>query len=116
MGCAKLPRGSDRLLTFINNEERTHTHANTPFPPLHKTSSFSLLSSTSPFLLVPLILRGALVFCMMSSWGASLFGRRLCLTYEMKKKRKKKERQREKKKTEKEAENLRPLGALLPTL
>lgn len=35
----KMPRGSDRLLTFINNEERTHTHANTRFPPLHQPSS-----------------------------------------------------------------------------
>lgn len=34
-----MPRGSDRLLTFINNEERTHTHANTRFPPLHQPSS-----------------------------------------------------------------------------
>lgn len=35
----KMPCGSDRLLTFINSEERTHTHANTQFPPLHKPSS-----------------------------------------------------------------------------
>lgn len=34
-----MPRGSDRLLTFINSKERTHTHANTRFPPLHKPSS-----------------------------------------------------------------------------
>lgn len=47
-----------------------------------------------------------------------MFGRRLCLSYEMKKKRerKKKERQREKKTTEKEGENFRPPGAHLLTL
>lgn len=111
----KMPRGSDRLLTFINNEHmhtlshtlthtrkhplptftqaprlllpslRTHTHTYSPRtpPPLPLACSF--------------ILRGALVFCMMSSWGASAFGRRLCLSYEMKKKRrgaKKKEKKR----------------------
>ncbi|KAJ4931394.1 hypothetical protein JOQ06_025691, partial [Pogonophryne albipinna] len=48
--------------------------------------------------LVHLVLGGALVFCMMSSWGASVFGRRLCLSYKMKKKEKKER----KKKTEKE--------------
>lgn len=41
-----------------------------------------------------------------------MFGRRLCLSYKMKKK----ERKEEKKKMEKEGENLRPLGALLSTL
>lgn len=43
-----------------------------------------------------------------------MFGRRLCLSYEMNKKEK--ERKREKKKTEEEGENFRPLGALLLTL
>lgn len=43
-----------------------------------------------------------------------MFGRRLCLSYEMKKKERK--RMGEKKKTEKEGENLRPPGALLSTL
>lgn len=64
---------------------------------------------------------------MMSSWGASAFGRRLCLSYEMKKEQKKRvslggveegdggrkggglERE---KKEEEEGENLRPPGAL----
>lgn len=120
----RVPRGSDRLLTFINS---AHTH----------TQSSHLytgprLCSISPSLLTPpplplscsFILRGALVFCMMSSWGASAFGRRLCLSYEMKKEQKKRERvggregeEREagwrgKKKEKEEGENLRPPGAL----
>lgn len=47
----KMPRGSDRLLTVINNVEKTHTHthANSLFPPLHKPSSLLHLSLPSAF-------------------------------------------------------------------
>lgn len=103
----KMPHGSDRLLTFINNEEhsvhthtRTHRHIHTskhPLPTftcLHLCAlSLSLSFSAPPPLVLP-ILQGALVFCMMSSWGASVFGRRLCLSYEMKKKEKDREKRR----------------------
>ena len=114
----KMPRGSDRLLAVINNEERTthahthtHTHTHThickhPLPTF--TQALVFAPSLSALLLPPVslvlpVLRGALVFCMMSSWGASVFGRRLCLSYEMKKRKKKKaekERETERKKEE----------------
>lgn len=93
----EVPRGSDRLLTVINNVERTHIHTythmqNTLFPPLHNPRSSLLFSAppTPPHSLILLVLCGALVFCVMSSWGASVFGSRLCLSYEMKKMKKKK--------------------------
>lgn len=48
-----------------------------------------------------------------------MFGRRLCLSYEMKEREEKKkdpEKDEEKRRQKKEGENLRPLGALLLTL
>lgn len=66
----------------------THTRAQTPSSHLY-TSLFSSCPPPSPFSrLFFSFLQGAPVFCMMSSWGASVFGRRLCLSYEMKKREK----------------------------
>lgn len=114
-----MPRGSDRLLTFINNEERTHTHANTRFPPLHQPSSllhlfFLPLPSTSP--LLPCSsrpLRSSSFLYDELLGGFSVWQEALSLIQDEKKERK---RMGEKKKTEKEGENLRPPGALLSTL
>lgn len=58
---------------------------------------FCLLSKESP------------LFCVMSSWGATVFGRRLCLSYKMKKKKGEEKERRQ----NKEPENLRPPRALL---
>lgn len=78
-----------------------HTHVcKHPLPTF--TQALVFAPSLSALLLPPVslvlpVLRGALVFCMMSSWGASVFGRRLCLSYEMKKRKKEKERETERK-------------------
>lgn len=46
-----------------------------------------------------------------------MFGRRLCLSYEMKKEKEKgRKTEKKKKKTKKEGENLRPPRAFLPSL
>lgn len=115
-----MPRGSDRLLTFINSEERTHTHANTRFPPLHKPSSLlHLFFCRSPQPPPPRLscssrpLRSSSFLYDELLGGFSVWQEALSFIQDEKKERK---RKGEKKKMEKEGENLRPLGALLSTL
>lgn len=86
----------------MRKEQHTHAHTRMQTPSSHlytspRLRSVSLCPPPSPVSLVLPVLRGALVFCMMSSWGASVFGRRLCLSYEMKKRKKEKERETERK-------------------
>lgn len=118
----KMPRGSDRLLTVINNVERTHTPTHTKtktlFPPFLYTSprlpsillpppslslACSLHSRRSPRFLYDELLGG------LSVWQEAL-----SLIRDEKKKRKRKRDGREKREMEKEGENLRPLGATSP--
>lgn len=81
--------------------KKEHTHMQTPgshlytSPHLYSIFFFAAPLNLPPTSLVLLVLWGALVLCMMSSWGASVFGRRLCLSYNMKKRKKKKGRKEE---------------------
>lgn len=88
--------------------EGTHTNTHCVLScPLYKPQSLLHLSLSClpPVLLVSLALRGALSLCMMSSLGAPVFGRRLCLSYEMKRRR-----WNEKKETEEVGENFETPG------
>lgn len=118
-GMCEVPRGSDRLLTVINNVERTHTHIHThakhPLPTFTQPHIFApSLCPPPPPPLILLVLQGALVFCMMSSWGASVFGRRLCLSYEMKKMKKKKKKDGEKRRRRRRVKTWDPRGHFSP--
>lgn len=92
--------------------KKEHTHMQTPGSHLYTSPHlysiffffFPAPLNLPPSSLVLLVLWGALVFCMMSSWGASVFGRRLCLSYEMKKKRKEKKRKKQKGRKEEDGE------------
>lgn len=76
----------------------THTYKH-PLPTFTQALAFSL-SLSALLQRPPPPVRSSrspqgLVFCMMSSWGVSVFGRRLCLSYKMKKKEKRKTERKE---------------------